>query len=73
MRVRDVALRLEVSPSLVYTLISTGKLKCYRVGMGRGCIRISEEQLAEYFRAAESRPPAVPAARLVRLKHLRRS
>jgi excisionase family DNA binding protein len=73
LRVRDVAGQLEVSTSTVYALIAAGKLRCSRIGLGRGVIRISEEQLAEYLRAAEPRvaPPA-PAPRL-RLRHLRLS
>jgi excisionase family DNA binding protein len=53
MRVRDVAARLDISPSLVYRLIAAGKLRCTRHGLGRGCIRISEEQLADYLRRSE--------------------
>jgi excisionase family DNA binding protein len=71
MRVKEVAKRLDVSGGSVYGLIAAGKLKCYRVGLGRGCIRVSEEQLAEYLRAAESAPLAAPPARPIRLKHLR--
>jgi excisionase family DNA binding protein len=72
-RVGDVAQQLEVSTSTVYALIAAGRLRCSRVGLGRGVIRISDEQLAEYLRAAEQEalPPA-PAPRL-RLKHLRLS
>lgn len=54
MRVRDVAARLEVSPSLVYQLIAAGKLRCTRHGLGRGTVRISEEQLAAYLAESES-------------------
>lgn len=72
MRVREVAERLEVSPSTVYQIIAAGKLRCSRVGIGRGVIRISEEQLAEYLRAAEPVPARPPAPR-ARLKHLRLS
>jgi excisionase family DNA binding protein len=53
LRVRDVAERLEVSLSLVYVLIASGKLRCTRHGAGRGTVRISEEQLAEYLAAVE--------------------
>jgi len=71
--VKQAATRLEVSQATVYALVAAGKLRCSRVGLGRGVIRISDEQLAEYLCAAEPRtgPPA-PAAR-VRLKHLRLS
>ena len=50
MTVKQVAERLEVSPSLIYLIIAEGKLRCTRHGMGRGTLRINEEQLAEYLR-----------------------
>lgn len=52
MRVKDAAKRLEVSSSLIYQLIAEGKLQAARHGIGRGTIRISEEQLAEYLELA---------------------
>jgi excisionase family DNA binding protein len=72
MRVREAARLLEVSPSTVYALIAAGRLRCSRVGLGRGVIRISQEQLADYLRAAEPAPAQPPAPR-ARLKHLRLS
>ncbi len=47
MRVGEAASRLDVSKSTVYALVAAGKLTCCRVGLGRGGIRISEEQLAD--------------------------
>ncbi len=72
MTVREVAARLEVSVPLVYRLIARGRLQCSRHGLGRGVIRVSEEQLAAYLTSAESGAlaPEGRAAR-VRLKHLR--
>jgi excisionase family DNA binding protein len=72
MTVKQVAARMEVSTTTVYSLIGSHKLGCYRIGSGRGTIRVSEQHLAEYLRAAE--PPRVdsPAPRS-RLKHLRLS
>ena len=64
MRVPDVAKRLEVSKSTVYALIDAGKLRCTRHGLGRGAIRISEEQLAAYLETANGRQVRE------RLKHL---
>ena len=76
MRVKEVAARLEVSPATVYGLIAVGKLRCSRVGLGRGVIRISEEQLADYLRASEpvpkQRPAPVPVRR-IKLRHLNRA
>jgi excisionase family DNA binding protein len=57
MNVRQAAERLEVSASLVYSLISTGRLRCSRHGLGRGCIRISDDQLEEYRAASLVEPP----------------
>jgi excisionase family DNA binding protein len=56
MNVRQTAERLEVSPSLVYLLISEGKLRATRHGIGRGTIRVSEEQLAAYLDSACGKP-----------------
>jgi excisionase family DNA binding protein len=72
MRVGEVAKRLDVSTSLVYSLIASGKLRHLRVGMGRGCIRINEEQMAEYLRAAEPVKGTAPSpAPGFKLRHLR--
>ncbi len=60
MTVRQAAERLEVSPQLVYALIAAGKLQATRHGLGRGVIRISDEQLADYRKEAEG----VPAPRV---------
>ena len=63
--VKQAATRLEVSQTTVYALVAAGKLRVAGWGWGRGVIRISDEQLAEYLCAAEPRtgPPA-PAARV---------
>jgi excisionase family DNA binding protein len=69
--VKQTATRLEVSMATVYGLVASGKLKHYRIGNGRGVIRIAEEHLAAFLERAEPRavPPAL--ASRVRLKHLR--
>jgi excisionase family DNA binding protein len=73
MTVKQAAEKLEVSQATVYALVASGRLRCYRVGIGRGCIRITDEHLAEYLKGAEPViAPAPPPARQVRLKHLRR-
>lgn len=71
--VKEVASRLKMSESLVYQLVEQGRLACHRVGQGRGRIRISEEDLAEYLAGCRQesgirvhRPRARP-----RLKHLK--
>lgn len=70
MTVKQAALRLEVSPATIYGLVASGRLKCYRIGAGRGVIRIAEEHVSEYLRTAETEPARPPAPR-ARLKHLR--
>ncbi|WP_145383197.1 helix-turn-helix domain-containing protein [Botrimarina mediterranea] len=69
-----VAERLRVSRTTVYQLVESGKLAAHRVGGGRGAIRVSEEQLAEYLHAScsqanASQPAPKPPTR--RLRHLR--
>jgi len=67
--VRTVASRLGCSTATVYTLIAAGRLRHYRIGTGRGAIRVTEEQLAEYLSGAEAGLLAPPPK--ARLKHLR--
>jgi len=72
MTVSQAADRLEVSQATVYALIAAGRLRCLRVGLKRGCIRITEDHLSEFLRGAESRPcspPPAPPPR--RFKHIR--
>ena len=74
MTVREVAGRVEISVSLVYRLVESGKLRCTRHGLGRGVIRVSEAQLTDYLALAERGPrPASPGSmpRGIRLKHIR--
>ncbi|MEX0703464.1 MAG: helix-turn-helix domain-containing protein [Planctomycetales bacterium] len=54
--VREVADRLSISPSCVYQLIESGKLPHYRIGIGRGVIRILEEDLSGFLSAARQSP-----------------
>jgi excisionase family DNA binding protein len=54
MKVREAAVRLEVGTDTVYSLVAAGKLRCCRVGMGRGSIRISEEQVVDYLKSCET-------------------
>ena len=75
MNAKEVAARLRISPALVYSLIASGKLGCYRIGNGRGVLRISEDHLAAYLAGTEPGPPVAvtPPPRLAKLKHLRLS
>ena len=73
MTVKQTATRLEVSVATVYSLVASGKLKHYRIGNGRGVVRIAEEHLAEFLKRAEPRAAPPAPAPHVRLKHLRLS
>lgn len=57
MTVRQASERLEISQSLVYGLLMTGKLRGSRHGLGRGTWRISEEQLLDYLKVSEVEKP----------------
>jgi excisionase family DNA binding protein len=58
MNVKEAAKRLEVSPSLVYALASAGRLRHYRIGNGRGAIRIPDDAIGEFLKTAEVSMPA---------------
>ena len=67
--VKQVSERLGVSAQLVYSLASSGKLRCYRVGTGRGVLRFTEEHVAAYLNGTERTPE--PPTRPPRLRHLK--
>jgi excisionase family DNA binding protein len=72
-KVKVVAERLQCSQATIYALIASGRLRCYRIGTGRGALRVSEEQMAEFLSGAESRhaePAPQPTRRLPKLRHL---
>lgn len=75
--VKEVAQHLGVSPNCVYQLVATGRFACHRIGVGRGTIRISETDLAEFLYASRSASPSsAPAINTVpkrdgKFKHLR--
>ena len=71
-KVSQVAEKLNVSESIVYALIDSGRLACHRIGMGRGTIRISTDDLDAFLascRVAKGAEP-LPAPR-PRLKHIK--
>lgn len=75
MSVEDVARRLNVSDSFVYSLVANGRLKHYRLGKGQGGIRVSEAQLAAFLADTErgGQPTEAPkpvAPRRQSLRHL---
>ncbi len=52
MKVAEAAKRLEVSQGCVYQLIASGKLRCMRIGVKKGTIRIAESDLTEFIESA---------------------
>lgn len=72
MTVKQAAARLEVSPSLVYSLIAAGKLRYHRVGHGRGRLRVPEDAIGEYLARCTFAPEEEkPAPKLPKLRHIR--
>lgn len=72
--VKDVAARLNVSISCVYQLIEAGKLPHHRIGLGRGAIRCSESDIAEFLasnRETSSPNDSAKRAPRPRLKHIK--
>lgn len=71
MTVKEAATRLECSISMVYGLIGAGKLGCHRIGIGRGCIRISDQHIEDYRRASEvpAEGPRAPVRKMA-FKHI---
>ena len=67
MKVPEVAKRLDVSVSMIYSLCAGGRMPHVRVGLGRGTIRISEEDLTAFLEACRADRPA-PAASLRHIK-----
>lgn len=64
--VREVQMQLKVSRACVYSLIESGDLPCVRIGIGRGTIRIDQEdvyQFVEKRRKPHAKKKRIPAAR----------
>ena len=49
MKVNEAAARLEISPTTCRRLVAAGKLGHYRIGLGRGVVRISPEHIDAYL------------------------
>lgn len=49
LRVKEIAAALRVAPPTVYAEIRSGRLASYRVGTGRGTIRVSRETFKNYL------------------------
>ena len=56
LKVSEVAERLRVSSSTIYNLVEEGRIACYRIGMGRGSIRFSEEQVEAFLQSSRVEP-----------------
>ncbi|MFD7811106.1 helix-turn-helix domain-containing protein [Streptomyces cellulosae] len=59
LRVKDVAAALRVNTATVYAEVKAGRLESYRVGQGRGTIRVSRAAFAQYLQDR-----GIPAAEL---------
>jgi excisionase family DNA binding protein len=72
--VKQAAKELGISPALVYALVAAGEIEHERHGLGRGCIRITEEALRRYresrTRCKASAPGPVPRAAERTGKHI---
>ncbi|MBI1902911.1 MAG: helix-turn-helix domain-containing protein [Planctomycetes bacterium] len=60
--VQEAASLLRLSRGAVYVLCSSGRLPHYRVGVGRGAIRISDGDLATFIEQCRQEPPDRAAA-----------
>lgn len=49
LRVKDIAAALRVNAATVYAEIKAGRLESYRVGQGRGTIRVTRAAFAQYL------------------------
>lgn len=61
--VKEVAERLRVSPACVYALVTNGQLPAVRIGIRRGVIRFTDEDLQDFINAARSKPAQPPPSR----------
>lgn len=71
MKVNEVAERLQVSDSIVYGLVEAGKLIAHRIGLGRGAIRISEDDFQAYLDSCRVERESQAKPRKSKLKHLK--
>jgi excisionase family DNA binding protein len=70
--IKQVAAKLHLGQTTVYGLCRQRKLRHFRVGLGRGAIRIDERDLEEYLKGAMAGPELVqPLPPRERFKHLR--
>jgi excisionase family DNA binding protein len=65
--VQEAAAWLKVSASTIYAMCSSGQLDCFRVGVGRGSIRINKNALVTLEREGGKKQ----SQHVVTLKQLR--
>lgn len=49
LRVKDIAAAMRMTRQTVYAEIKSGRLPSYRIGQGRGTIRVSRTAFADYL------------------------
>jgi len=71
--VQEAAELLSVSPTTVYGLCRRKLIRHVRIGLGRGSVRIEEQDLEDYLRGRAVNPEEPPPSTLSRrqFKHLR--
>lgn len=69
--VKGAAEQLNVSPNTIYALVSNGKLTCNRIGLGRGAIRIAQQDLEAFVQSSKTGSQMEPAQRPGRMKHIK--
>jgi excisionase family DNA binding protein len=71
-KVPEVAKQLNCSISTVYGLVDTGKLVAYRIGLGRGALRITESDLTTFLESCRTqKTEGVRKLPRSRLRHIR--
>ena len=71
--VREVAEKLRVTEQCIYSLIDKKRLPHHRIGVGRGTIRVREEDLTDYLAGCRVENDGKPRrASRPKLKHLKR-
>jgi len=70
--IKQAAEVLSISTSLVYQLVESGQLRAFRVGTGRGILRIRIEDIQAYLDDCQIETAEEPMrAPRPKLKHLR--
>lgn len=69
--VKKVAERLQVSIGTIYAAVADGRLRCYRLGRGRGTIRIAEDGLQEFLASSQSEGSTRTVNGKAHFRHLR--